>query len=76
MRSFWSRAYLLITVVSAARNPSSWVPPSAVLIVFANVYTDSVYVAFHCIAMSTDIPGTSSTNSMTEPCTASFDAFR
>ena len=35
--SFWSRAYLLTIEVSAARNPSSWVPPSAVLIVFANV---------------------------------------
>ena len=42
LSSFWSRAYLLTTVVSAARNPSSWVPPSAVLITFANVCTDSV----------------------------------
>ena len=26
--SFWSLAYLLTTVVSALRKPSSWVPPS------------------------------------------------
>ena len=38
---FCSRAYRLTIVVSAARNPSSWVPPSAVLIVFAKVCTDS-----------------------------------
>ena len=42
LRNFWSRAYLLTTVVSAARNPSSWVPPSAVLMTFANVWTDSL----------------------------------
>jgi hypothetical protein len=42
LRSFLSRAYTLTTRVSAARKPSSWVPPSAVLIVLANVYTDSL----------------------------------
>ena len=38
---FCSRAYRFTIVVSAARNPSSWVPPSAVLIVLAKVCTDS-----------------------------------
>ena len=42
LRNLVSRAYLLTTVVSAARNPSSWVPPSAVLMTFANVWTDSL----------------------------------
>ena len=42
LSSFWSRAYLLMTDVSAVRNPSSWVPPSAVLITFANECTDSL----------------------------------
>ena len=37
LRIFWSRANLLTTVVSAARKPSSWVPPSWVLIVLAKV---------------------------------------
>ena len=39
--SFLSRAYLLTSEVSAARKPSSWVPPSWVLIVLAKVWTDS-----------------------------------
>ena len=34
-------AYVLRLLVSAARKPSSWVPPSCVLIVLAKVYTDS-----------------------------------
>ena len=33
--SFFSRAYRLTRPVSAARKPSSWVPPSCVWIVFA-----------------------------------------
>ena len=37
-----SAASLLTSVVSAARKPSSWVPPSWVLIVLAKVCTDSV----------------------------------
>ena len=37
LRNFFSVPYLLTTVVSAARKPSSWVPPSCVLIVLANV---------------------------------------
>ncbi|SLH24137.1 Uncharacterised protein [Mycobacteroides abscessus subsp. abscessus] len=41
LRSFLSFAYLLTTVVSAARKPSSWVPPSWVLMVLAKVCTDS-----------------------------------
>ena len=72
--SFWSRAYRLTMLVSAARNPSSWVPPSAVLMVFAKVCTDSVYAPVHCIAISTEIPSASSSKSMTEPCTGSFEA--
>ena len=34
--------HLLAVLVSAARKPSSWVPPSWVLIVLAKVCTDSV----------------------------------
>ena len=37
LSSFLSAAYRLITLVSAVRKPSSWVPPSWVLIVLANV---------------------------------------
>ena len=42
----------------------------------ANVCTDSLYEPFHCIAISADMPGCSSPNSMTCACTGSFDAFR
>src|SRR6478752_10514356 len=54
--SFLSLAYLFTTDVSALRKPSSWVPPSWVLIVLANVCTDSEYPPFHCIAISTSCP--------------------
>ena len=37
LSSFFSAPYLLTTPVSAARKPSSWVPPSWVLIVLAKV---------------------------------------
>ena len=37
----WALAYRLTVLVSADRKPSSWVPPSAVLIVLAKVCTDS-----------------------------------
>ncbi len=37
LSSFLSAPYLLTTPVSAARKPSSWVPPSCVLIVLAKV---------------------------------------
>ncbi len=37
-----SSPQLLISEVSEARKPSSWVPPSWVLIVLANVCTDSL----------------------------------
>ena len=47
-----SKPALLISEVSAARKPSSWVPPSWVLIVLAKVCTDSVNEVFHCIASS------------------------
>ncbi|CAM5540707.1 hypothetical protein STENM327S_06700 [Streptomyces tendae] len=40
--SFLSRAYLLISEVSAARKPSSWVPPSCVWMMLAKEYTPSV----------------------------------
>ena len=52
LRMFHSRANRFTNVVSAARKPSSCVPPSWVLIVFANVCTDSLNCAFHCIAIS------------------------
>ena len=41
MRSCGS-AKLLTVRVSAARKPSSWVPPSCVLMVLAKVCTDSL----------------------------------
>ena len=47
-----SSPQLLTSEVSAARKPSSWVPPSWVLMVLAKVCTDSVKVVFHCIATS------------------------
>src|SRR6478735_3215248 len=56
LSSFLSLAYLFTTLVNAARNPSSWVPPSWVLMVLAKVCTDSEYPAFHCIATSTSWP--------------------
>ncbi|CKR72216.1 Uncharacterised protein [Mycobacterium tuberculosis] len=54
--SLRSLAYLFTTDVSALRKPSSWVPPSWVLMVLAKVCTDSEYPAFHCIAISTSCP--------------------
>ncbi len=42
----------LTVFVSAARKPSSWVPPSWVLMVLANVWTLSLNEVFHCIATS------------------------
>ena len=42
----------LTSEVSAERKPSSWVPPSGVLMVLAKVCTDSVNEMFHCIATS------------------------
>ena len=42
LRSFFSLAYLFTTDVSDARKPSSWVPPSWVLMVFAKECTDSL----------------------------------
>ena len=47
-----SSPHLLTREVSAARKPSSWVPPSWVLMVLAKVCTDSVNEVFHCIATS------------------------
>ena len=47
-----SSPQLLTSEVSAARKPSSWVPPSWVLMVLAKVCTDSVKDVFHCIATS------------------------
>ncbi len=41
LTSFLSFAYFFTTEVSAARKPSSWVPPSWVLMVLAKVCTDS-----------------------------------
>ena len=70
--SRWSRAYRLTRVVSAERNPSSWVPPSAVLMVLAKVWTDEVYDWFHCIAISTAMPSPSSSKEMIEAWAGSF----
>ena len=39
---FLARAYLLTAVVSAALNPSSWVPPSTVLMPLAKLWMPSV----------------------------------
>jgi len=56
LSSFLSLAYLFTTDVNALRKPSSWVPPSWVLIVLAKVCTDSEYPPFHCMAISTSWP--------------------
>ena len=48
-----SRANLFSVRVSAALKPERWEPPSLVLMLFANVKTDSWYLLFHCIATST-----------------------
>ena len=40
---FLARAYLLTTVVSAARKPSTWVPPSMVLMPLAKEWMPSVW---------------------------------
>jgi hypothetical protein len=69
------RAQSLNVVVSAVRKPSSWVPPSAVLMVLAKVKTDSEYESFHCIATSTDMrmpDVVSSEKPMTVGCTGDF----
>ena len=42
LSSFFSLAYLFTTEVSDARKPSSWVPPSCVLMVLAKECTDSL----------------------------------
>ncbi len=66
-----SKPALFISEVSAERKPSSWVPPSWVLMVLAKVCTDSAYEVFHCIAtsrlmwFSTD-SGVSASNEITE----------
>ena len=52
-RSPLPRACRLSTFVRAFLNPSSCMPPSWVLIVFANECSDSAYPAFHCKATST-----------------------
>ncbi len=51
---FLSIAHLFTTPVSAARKPSSWVPPSIVAIVLAKVCTLSAKDLFHCIAISSE----------------------
>ena len=43
---FFARANSLIDLVSALRNPSSWVPPSWVLMLLATESTESVQSAF------------------------------
>ncbi len=63
----------LTVLVSAARNPSSWVPPSWVLIVLANVCTEELNVMFHCSAISTLMPCSFdiASTSMTVGCSTS-----
>ena len=56
-----SVAHLFIVRVSAAEKPERCEPPSWVLMLFANVKTDSTYLAFHCIAIST-VPRPSSSS--------------
>ena len=51
-RSFRSCAFLFSVLVSALRKPDRCEPPSPVLMLLANVNTDSWYELFHCIATS------------------------
>ncbi len=62
--------------VSAARKPSSWVPPSWVLIVLAKVKIASLNEEFHCIAISTVEPSSSPSKYTIVGCTGSLVAFR
>ncbi len=48
-----STALRLSVDVSALRKPERCEPPSIVLMLLANVKTDSWYELFHCIATST-----------------------
>ena len=48
----WRRAQSLSEVVSAARNPVTWVPPSTVLILLAKARTDSLNPSLYWIATS------------------------
>jgi hypothetical protein len=63
LSSFFSAPYRLTVFVSAARKPSSCVPPSWVLIALANVYTDSPYDSFHCMAISSAMPSSCASDS-------------
>ena len=52
--SLSSCAFALSVRVSALRKPERCEPPSTVLMLLANVKTDSWYELFHCIATSTE----------------------
>ena len=47
------RAQSFSELVRAARKPVTWVPPSTVLMLFANARTFSVYVSLYWSATST-----------------------
>ena len=69
----WSSPNELTSEVSAARKPSSWVPPSWVLIAFAKVCTDSWNEPLHCIATSrlSESSPVAASNAITSRCTVS-----
>ena len=58
------RAKSLIALVRALRKPSSWVPPSWVLMLLAKERTDSVYEVVHCMATSSSASSPTSEMSM------------
>ncbi len=49
-------AYVLIAFPTAVRKPSRCMPPSIVLMLFANEKIVSLYVSAHCSAHSTSMP--------------------
>ena len=70
------RAKSLIALVSAFRKPSSWVPPSWVLMLLAKLRTRSLYPVVHCMATSISASLVVSLKNATCLCTGSREEFR
>jgi hypothetical protein len=51
--ALWAQSFS--ELVSAARNPVTWVPPSTVLMLFAKARTFSVYESLYWSATSTAV---------------------
>ena len=73
---FLPRPKSLVTLVSARRKPSSWVPPSTVLMLFTNESTFSRYPAVHCRATSISASSSWSSTTIWRELTTSALRFR